>query len=268
MMIVEGVYTRPYLAEEANRKIGDLPLNVLAGDKVFFEPGTNILINDVTIDSFDFLMRMLPPSMPNISLAGEPPTRNIEIWEASYLTKRLAEVLVCNVPRIDLNSRVIVPMVGCGESTAESLVRCLSDDYGIYLPIIPAKEVREQQVIIVDDVLKTGGTILRELPEGLINNPQTLYAVWAMAALTTESYCFGREYKPLRQLVYNDQQIFAGVVYAGSGLASPGLGLPVNSISTLLKDDEKAQEVIESLSRKYFGDAIYRAVEKVRQESS
>jgi len=256
-MIETFIHTIPSLRYEAEKRLADLPCNIVVGDRLFFEQDTNIFINDTAIDSFSFITKLLPPCMPNVQLAGEPPRRYIEIWDTNYLTKRLAETLVANS---DLSSRVIIPMSGCGELAAISLARCLSDCYGITLEIKSLEFTGNKPSIIVDDVLKTGATIVRELPNEIIEKPDTIYAVWAISTLTKSDFCTDPRYQSLRLISKHRQEIFAGVVYGGAGLASPGLGLPVNSLSTLMKKDQKSIEVIASLADKYFGQSICRAV--------
>ncbi len=264
-MLIEGmrgIYAAPELLKEAERKLGSLPTNIIAGDRVFYGMDTNVFINDVpNFDSLKFLGRLRTP-LGITDPFGNP--RNVEIWEPEYLTERLAETLLSSVE--DLTSRIIVPMTGCGEVTARSLANRLIDCYGIDLEIVSAAEACQfpefasRPVLIVDDVLKTGGTMCRELQADLLARPDNVYAFWAMSGLSQFDYKRGREYAPLRTLTVRGQQIIAGVVYAGAGLASPGLGLPVNSISTLLGDNAKADTVLNSLAEKYFGSAIYRAV--------
>jgi hypothetical protein len=259
---ISQIYTSKKLFGEAELNLGPLPANVIAGDRVFYGKETNVFINDVpNFNSLEFLGG-LRTSLGIIDSVGK--SRNVEIWEADYLTERLAETLLGSVE--DLNSRIIVTMTGCGEVTAKSLANKLSDDYGINLQIVSAAdacqlpEFESGPILIVDDVLKTGGTISRELQADLLARPDNKYAVWAMSALSRSDYERGKQYAPLRALTRMGQQIIAGVVYAGAGLASPGLGLPVNSISTLVGDSDKSDSVLSSLANKYFGSAIYRAV--------
>jgi len=255
------IYVSQDLLEEAELKLGSLPANVIAGDRVLYPRDTNVLINDTPLNSLTILGRLRGPA-GIISPDGK--RRNVEIWEQGYLTGRLVEALLSSVE--DLTSRIIVPMTGCGEATARSLANRLRDCYDIDLEIVSAGEACQRPefaakpVLIVDDVLKTGGTMCRELPSELIARPDNIYAVWAMSSLSQSDYKRKVEYAPLRVLTGMGQQIIAGVVYAGAGLASPGLGLPVNSISTLLGDDKKAQRVRASLAEKYFGSVIYSAV--------
>lgn len=260
-MITEqtGIYTNPKLYVEAIRRLGVLPGSVIAGDRIFLPPDTNVFINDTDNDSFPFLMALLPRSIPFIQQFGEPPLRGVEIWEADYLTEKLADTLITGVD--DLSARVLIPMTGCGGDTARRLARRLNE-CRVDLEIVHPEDVGARSAIIVDDVLKTGGTIARELPESLLKNPDNLFAVWAMPALTKKDYSIEERYSPLRYITNQGQRIFAGVVYAGSGLSSPGLGLPVNSISTLLADADKAAMVVKSLANKYFGKGIYRATEQ------
>ena len=261
-MITEktNIYTKSELSIEAGRKLGQLPDNVIAGDRIYLEPNTNVFINDTDRDSFNFLMSLLPRNLPYIQQVGEPEIRNIEIWDANYLTEKLADTLVFGAN--DLASKSILPMTGCGEVTACNLARRLRDYYDIDLEIVSPENVGNDPLLIVDDVLKTGGTIVRELPPELLSRCDNIFAVWAMSTLSQRDYARGERYRPLRRITNQDQKVFTGVVYAGSGLASPGLGLPVNSISTLLNADTKSAEVLDSLACKYFGSAIYRAIER------
>jgi hypothetical protein len=252
------IYTMPELANEAYKRLGQLPNNVIAGDRFYLGPDTNVFINDTDRDSFNYLMSLLPKGLPYIQQAGEPEKRNIEIWDSDYLTEKLADTLVFGTE--DLAWRSIVPMTGCGEVTARSLARRLRDYYDINLEIISPENRGNDPLLIVDDVLKTGGTIERELPLELLSRGNNIFAVWAMSALSQRDYLRGQRYRPLKRITNEGQRIFAGVVYAGAGLSSPGLGLPVNSISTLINGDDKAQEVLESLAEKYFGNGIKRAV--------
>lgn len=250
------IYTDQNLLKEAEKRLNNLPSIIIPGDKTFIRRNANVFINDVGIDSFEFMMRLFPKCIPSVKLAGELENRYIEIWEASYLTERLAQLLISNIA--DLGSKVIVPMNGCGYIVARNLVDFLYEKYKI--GIARPEEIGCRSAIIVDDVLKTGGTMYEKLPEEITSNPNNIYAVWAMSSLTEEEYRTREKYNPLRYLTSNGQKIYAGVVYAGSGLASPGLGLPVNSISTLIKGDDKSREVIADLSEKYFGQGIYCAI--------
>lgn len=251
----QRIFSTSALREEASLRLSQLPEQITAAEKIYFEPNTNVFINDAPeVDSLTFLGRLRGP------LGIKGPTgenRNVAILESAYLSDMLAMILAAS--EINLSRRIIVPMPGCGETAAISLVKSLSDNYGITLNISQTSELGSLPAIVVDDVIKTGGTILRELPPSLLEDESTIYATWAMSALTNPDYLYDGRYSPLRQLTAKGQRIFAGVVYAGSGLASPGMGLPLNSISTLVGNTNKSNTVLASLAKRYFGTAIYRA---------
>ena len=255
---IPKIESTPALLGEAERKLNSLPENIIPGDKIYFDPDTNVFINDVPkFDSFCFLVKL---STPLGILDPRGKRRNIYFFEEDYLTEQLTNILVNS--DIDLFSNVIVPMTGCGEYVANSLVERLYNDFNIKLEIKRPEEVGTQPAIIVDDVLKTGRTMLRELPPELLFRPNNTYAVWAMSSLSNSDYQTGTRYEPLRTLTNNGEHMFAGVVYAGAGLKSPGLGVPVNSISTLVNGNEKSNEVVKSLAEKYFGDRLYQALKE------
>jgi len=252
--LIHEILTKPGLEQEAERRLGNLPENIIAAERIYLGPETNVFINDEPgIDSFGFLMRLLPKNMPYVPLLGEP-RRGLEIWDAAYLTERLVDVLLTLE---DIGDRVIVPMSGCGVTTAINLARELNKR-GVNLQIKPLEEVGSQPVVVVDDIAKTTNTMSRFLPKGILENEGTVYAVSAMAGLTEEDYRLDPIYDSLRYLTKRGQRIFTGVAYAGSGTSN--LGLPVNSISTLLGNDNKAAVVLAALAKRYFGVRIYNAL--------
>lgn len=244
--------------EQVFKRLGDLAPNVISQNRVFYEADTNIFINDTcnpdnwSVDSFKFLYKLLPDPLPNVAQAGYLPKRNIEIWEGSYLTAELANLLL---DLENLENRILVPISGCGEIVAMQLQQCLNREFGVKMRINDC--ANGKPAVVVDDVIKTGGTILNSLSEDIVARPDTVYASWAMPWVNAKDLVTER-LDPLRKLTEQNQKIFAAVVYAGDRISSP-LSLPVNSISTFQKDDKKSQEVLSDLSEKYFGDKIFLA---------
>lgn len=266
--------------EKLNKLYENFPRVISFGEFQVFGSDTNVLINDTVPPNSPYLwldssqmdsegeaigdddalvwMRQLTSDLEDSGVSPAlPPIRRLVFWEARYLVNRMAAVLLNELD--DWPSRAIVPMTGCGVYFAK-LLQVLLDDIDFSIPIIDAQNFDLQsrlRPIIVDDVLKTGETIDREIPDPITSMQTCVFAVGAMSYLTTADLKSGRRYGHLRQLTYQGQKICPGVVYGGLGLQSPG-AVPLNSMSTIMRGDEKSKTVVESLDQKYFGGRLSR----------
>jgi len=269
LFILEIIFMKIRNYENRSESIR-LPDKISVANQIVYPNKTNILINDTNSDSFEILAALLPNPLPNVKEAGRK-QRQIEIWDAKYLTEQLASEVI---KLEDLEKRCLVPVSGdCGTMVAKMLQNELIENYGIELEIASSNESITCSAIVVDDVLKTGQTIFDSMPKSITESQETVYAVWAMSSVSEDDllYDWEQKYSALRCFLSDDnnQRIIAGIAYSGKGVSA--LGLPVNSLSTISISNEnqnKREIVLANLAERYFGEAIYIASEIVSQSET
>jgi hypothetical protein len=224
----------------------DLP-KYLHYDRIFVAPpDANILLNDT---------RRAVDSRKLFDALASGTDREIIVWDA----ERLTSALVSQIEHLGLDDLWLLSVGGAGD-IATAMLKAELVESGVTCQVIELSDLEDldpdANLLIVDDVLKTGGTLQRFTQDNRINRnlyPNSWIATWCSAYYSNGYTAYG-----LNLLVGNG--VITGFVYDGLGCGDGAL--PLNSVSTMLAGDLKAVEVKTSLDRKYFNGNLQRFLDE------
>jgi hypothetical protein len=199
-------------------------------------PDANILLNDT---------RRAVDSSELFDALASGTDREIIVWDA----ERLTSALVSQIEHLGLDDLWLLSVGGAGD-IATAMLKAELVESGVTCQDIGLSDLgdldSEANLLIVDDVLKTGSTLQRFTRDNRINRnlyPNSWIATWCSAYYSNGYTAYG-----LNLLVGNG--VITGFVYDGMGCGNGAL--PLNSVSTMLAGDLKAVEVKTSLDNRYF----------------